>query len=99
MLAQKIGGASQTHDVRNAVTDGYFPLHHSGTHSCLSSFFSPSSESLVRGYNATVKKKNDGIKDEGVREEGRGRRKNEGQNKGRKIYEGPTTFICVKHVI
>ena len=54
---------------------------------------SPSYESLVQGYNATVKK-NDGIKYEGVREEGMGRRKNEGQNKGRNIYEGPTTFMC-----
>ena len=26
MSAQKIGGASHTHDIRNAATDGYFPF-------------------------------------------------------------------------
>ena len=55
MRMQKIGGASHTHDVKNAATDKCFPLHHSSTRSCLSSLWrmrkqcapgSPSSESL-----------------------------------------------------
>ena len=32
---QKTGGSSYIHDIRNAGTDAYFPLHHSSTRSSL----------------------------------------------------------------
>ena len=94
MRAQKIGGDSHIHDVRNAVTDGYFPLHHSSTQSCLIALMHAQTVctrfSFFREPGTRLQcycKKNDGIKDEGGRRGG-----GEGRKKGKIKEEKYTKF-------